>query len=398
MRSERMLLLLLAAVQFTHIVDFMILMPLGPQMMRMWGLEPSQFNRLVSVYTVVAGLSGFLAAPWVDRFDRRRVLLWFYGAFVLAGLGCAASRTPGALLVARGFSGFAGGIAGTTVMAIVADLVPAERRGAAMGILMTAFSAAAAMGVPLGLMLAQAFEWESAFFALAGLALVNWVLLWRCLPSVRGHLEVGGAGGFRRFVGLLRNANAGWGLVFMSTLVFGHFAIIPLLASHLVGDLGLAEEKIPWVYLVGGVASSITGPWVGRLADRLGHRQVFTVLVCLAVPVTLGIALPGRMPTWAVLALAGGYFVVASGRFTPAQAILSMAVSPRDRGAYMSLGSCVRDLAGGLSATIGGAMVTRTTSGGLEHFDRLGWMAVAAALATLGLVGRIRRAEGPGRP
>lgn len=393
--SERFLLLLLAAVQFTHIMDFMIMMPLGEQLMREWAIGPAEFSRLVSVYTIVAGVAGFAMAPFIDRHDRRLLVLVFYAGFAGGTLACALSHSARALLLARGVCGFFGGISGTAVMAIVGDIVPPARRGAAMGTIMTAFSAAAALGVPFGLHLASRFQWEAPFFLLAGLAAVNWILLWRFLPPVRDHLDAARAPGFARFIALLRNRNAGWGLVFMATLVFGHFAIIPLLAPHLVGNLRLPVEHLSLVYLVGGILSAVSGPRIGRLADAVGRVKVFSSLAVVACAVTLGIALSPPLPMAAILALGGAYFVFGSGRFVPAQAILSLAVTRHDRGAYMSLTSCVRDLAGGLSAALGGMMVARQADGRLAHFDRLGWIAVVAALLTLWMARRIQDVEHP---
>jgi predicted MFS family arabinose efflux permease len=258
----------------------------------------------------------------------------------------------------------------------------------------TSFSAAAAVGVPFGLYLAQKFEWEAPFLVLAGLAMVNWILLWKFLPPVRGHLADASSPGLKRFLALLGDANARRGLLFMATLVFGHFAIIPLLAPHLVGDLKLPRELVPAVYLTGGVLSWISGPLIGRWADEHGKVRVFSVLVWAAIAVTLAIALAPPSPVWAIIAVTGSYFVFGSGRFVPGQAIQSMAVQPRDRGAFMSLNGCVRDLAGGLSSGIGGWMVTKADDGSLRHFDRLGWMAVAAALLTLWLVRRVGVGEG----
>jgi DHA1 family inner membrane transport protein len=391
--SERFLLLLLAAVQFTHIMDFMILMPLGPQLMREWALGPSEFGHLVSVYTVVAGLAGLAMAPFADRFDRRHLLLACYAGFIGSTLACALSHSAASLLVARGFSGFFGGLAGTALMSIVGDVVPPARRGTAMGIIMTAFSVAAAVGVPFGLYLAQKFRWEAPFFLLVGLSVLNWGLLWRWLPPVRGHLDSGQVPGFGRFFALIRNRNALTGLGFMALLVFGHFSIIPLLAPHLVGTLGVPEDRLFLVYLIGGVLSAFSGPWVGRLSDRWGRVRVLTYLVAVATAVTLGIAQAPALPLGWVLLLAGSYFVFGSGRFVPGQAIVSLAVSRHDRGAYMSLNSCVRDFASGVSTTLGGWLVSQGADGRLQHFDRLGWVAVAGGLAALVVARRVRSVE-----
>jgi len=391
--SERLLLLLLAAVQFTHIMDFMIMMPLGPQLMRTWDITPVAFTRLISIYSVVAGIAGLIAAPFMDRFDRRHSILLFYAGFGMATVACGLAVSPGALLVARGLCGLFGGIAGAGVLAIVGDIVPPVRRGAATGIIMTAFSVAAAFGVPFGLFLAGHFGWPSPFFLLAGLALANWILLWRLLPPIRRHLDHPTPAGLTRFVALLRNPNAGWGLLLMSTLVFGHFAIIPLLAPHLVGNLGLPEKHLTLVYLFGGIASVFTSPVIGRLSDRFGRIPVFTTLAIIASVITLGIALPRSLPVWAILLVGSSYFVFASGRFVPAQAAVSLAVHPTDRGAFMNLNNCARDFAAGLSATLAGWLVTRTPDDRLEHFDRLGWLAVAAAFITVLLIRRVRQIE-----
>ncbi len=386
--SERSLLLLLASVQFTHIMDFMILMPLGPQLMRELRIGPGHFSALVAAYTISSGVVGLLAAPFIDRFDRRRLLLVTYAGFVLATLGCALSRDANVLLAARAMSGTFGGVSGSLVLAIVSDVVPPERRAAGIGIIMTAFSAAAALGVPFGLQLAQRWQWEAPFFLLAGMAAVMWALLCRGLPSMRGHLHAH-PDIWRAFASLLRDANAGRALLFMGALVFGHFSIIPLLSPYLVSNVGLPEHDLFLVYLTGGVLTVFTAPTVGRLADRHGRFRVYGVLVVGACAVTLAIANSGPLPVWSVLVLAGLFFVFASGRFVPGQAIMTLAVPASRRGAFMSLSSCARDLAAGLTSTVGGWVVVKSPSGQLQNFHWLGWMAVGAGLISWWLASRV---------
>jgi DHA1 family inner membrane transport protein len=393
--SERPLLLLLAAVQFTHIMDFMILMPLGPQLMRDLSVSPGQFSSLVAAYSITAGIVGLLFAPFIDRFDRRPLILIAYAGFAMGTLACALSTTFHSLLIARAICGGFGGVSGALVLAIVSDLVPPERRATGMGIIMTAFAMAAALGVPFGLFLAGRFDWEAPFFMTVGLAVVVWTFLALGLPSVRGHMGQGG-GSRKSFVELITNPNANRALLFMGALIFGHFAIIPLLSAYLVANVGVPENRIFLVYLVGGVLTVFTSPVVGRLADRVGHRRVYAVLVSVASLVTLAISNSGPMPLWGVLALAGMFFVFASGRFVPGQAIMSLAVQPRQRGAFMSLTSCTRDLGAGITTAMSGWIVTTAPDGRLIGYHWLGWLAVGANVASLLVLRRVRAVEGGG--
>jgi len=387
--SERTLLLLLAAVQFTHILDFMVMMPLGQQLMRELAIGPAQFSHLVAAYTISAGVVGLLAAPFMDRYDRRKVLLITYAGFFLGTLACALSQSAEQLLAARAVCGAFGGVSGATVMAIVGDIVPPSRRAAGMGIIMAAFATAAALGVPIGLWLAQKFRWEMPFFMVAGLAVIVWLLVFVTLPAVRDHLDDSAMHGFHTFFELVRDANAGRALLFMSALVMGHFAVIPLLAPYLVSNLGLPENELFLIYMVGGVCSALTAPAFGRLADRVGRFRVFAVLIAVASLVTLAISNSGRLPVWGVLVLAGLFFTFASGRFVPAQAILSLAVPARRRGSFMSLTSCTRDLTSGITSSVGGWLVTRGPGGQLVNYDKLGWLAVVVSLLSLWLASRV---------
>ena len=386
--SERSLLRLLAAVQFTHIMDFMIMMPLGPQLMRVMAIGPGQFAGFVAAYSISSGTVSLLAAPFVDRFDRKRLLLFTYAGFALGTLVCALSQNPATLLIARAISGAFGGLATATVLAIVGDVIPAHRRAAGVGIVMTAFSVAAALGVPFGLQLAQMFRWEAPFFVLAGMASVMWTIALLKLPAIRGHLENGRSR--RAFLELLCDANAGRALLFMVATVLGHFTIIPLLSPYLVSNVGLPERDLFLVYLTGGVLTVFTAPQIGKLADRFGRRRVFSVLVVIASLVTLFIVNSGPLPVWAVLVSGGAFFIFASGRFVPGQAIMTLAVPASRRGAFMSLSGCARDLAMGLASGIAGWVVTKAPTGQLVNFHWLGWIAVFAGAVSIWLGNRVR--------
>lgn len=391
--SERKLLLLLAAVQFTQIMDFMIMMPLGPQLMRQLEISPQQFGSLISSFALTAGVVGLSAAPFIDRFDRRHLLLLVYAGFTLGTLACALSSSWQMLLISRAICGAFGGIGGATIMAIVADVVPPERRARGMGMIMTAFSVAAALGVPFGLKLAQWWQWETPFFAVAGISAVVWAALFKILPPVRSHLADGNVRSARDFLLLLRDANAWRGLALMMAVVFGHFTIIPLLSPFLVRNVGMAEADLFHVYMVGGIVTVFSGPLIGRLADRYGKFFIYTILVIGACIVIRALTTSGMRPEWQVLILAGFFFMLASGRFIPSQATISMAVTPARRGAYMSLVACSRDLASGITTSIGGMVVLEGADGKLANYDKLGLLAIGVSLVSLWIFRKVKPRE-----
>ncbi len=390
--SERALLLLLAAVQFAHIMDFMIMMPMGPQLMRELAVGPAEFASLVSAYTWSAGLVGLVATAFIDRFDRRTALLVMFAGFVLGTLACALSRTFESLLLARILSGGFGGVSGALVMTIVADVVPPARRAAGIGIVMTAFSVASALGVPAGLYLAQTFEWETPFFLIAAVGMGMWVTALLGVPSLHGHFAAGPpVARWKAMWALASTRNVQWALLFMSAMVGAHFTVIPFMSPYLVANVGLAEKQLFLVYLTGGILTIFTGPFTGRLADRLGRRNVYTVVTLVASLVVLALTHAPRLGLGPVLVLAGAFFVFASGRFVPGQAITSLAVAAPQRGAFMSLSSCVRDLVSGLVSSLGGFIVTRTGEAGpLHHYHWLGWIAVGSGLVSLWLARRVK--------
>jgi len=213
------------------------------------------------------------------------------------------------------------------------------------------------------------------------------------LPPVRGHLDRVGADHRKDFITLLKDRNAWTGIALMVVCVMGHFMVIPYLSPYLVGNVGLAEEHLFLVYLVGGLVTIFTGPFVGKLADRHGRFLIFCILIAFACVVVYHISTSGPLPLWHTLLNAALFFVFASGRFIPAQATISLAVPSSRRGAYMSLVSCARDLASGVTAAIGGVIVVKGADGSLLHFDRLGLIAIVLSLCSLAVFRLVKVAE-----
>lgn len=390
--TPKLILPLLAAIQFTHIMDFMIMMPLGPQLMRDLHIGPGHFSLLVATYSIAAGVIGLLGAPFIDRFDRRTLVLWIYGGFALATVFCGLAHNATALLVGRVLAGAFGGISGSLCLAVVSDVVPPEKRAAGIGIVMTAFALAAALGVPVGLQLAQTYGWRFPFLFVGFIAVVAWLVGYKVLPSLRAHLAQPGD---RRkaFAEVLQDRNAGRAFLFMGAMVLGHFTVIPLLSPHLVGDLEMPEKYLSLVYFVGGTLSVLTAPWVGKLSDRWGRQRVFSIMVVCASLIILTIVNAGPQPLWIILCLGGLFFVFASGRFVPGQTIITLAVPATRRGAFLSLSSCARDLASGFSSSLGGWIVTKAPDGKLINYHWLGWIAVGAGALSIWLAHRVQVKE-----
>ena len=282
---ERWLLLTIAGIQFTHILDFMIVMPLGPQFTRLFGISDAQFGLLVSAYTISAGVSGLVSATYVDRFDRKRLLLVLYGLFALATLACGLAGSYGFLMVARIAAGIFGGVLSALAQTIVADAVPFERRGRAMGIVMSSFAVATVAGVPLGLLLANALGWQATFAAIAALCAVLGVGAALTLPPLRHHLHAGPPAIWRGIGQVLADRNHWRAFALSALLMFTGFTVIPFITIYMQANVGLTDDDIPLIYLVGGAATLVTARWFGRMTDRIGKVPTFNRLaLAAAVP------------------------------------------------------------------------------------------------------------------
>ncbi|NBD11316.1 MULTISPECIES: myxochelin export MFS transporter MxcK [Corallococcus] len=381
---ERTLLWLLAAVQFTHVVDFMMLMPLGPLLMQRLELSATRFGALVSAYTLASAAMGVLGVFWLDRLERKRTLLMLYAGFIAATLLCGAATGAMGLLVARTAAGACAGLMGAVVIAIVSDVVPAERRGQAIGTVMTAYALSAVAGVPLGLGLANLGGWRLPFGVLAGLAGIVWLLLLRFLPRVDGHLSPAAASNASPTAGFTPRLALGWGLTF--TVVFASFLLIPYLGAFMVGNVGLSLTDLPWVYLAGGAATFVSSRWIGRMADRLGPaRALALLLVATMAPHLLFTHLPpSPLPVVAVVFVL--FMTLTSGRAIPTMALVASQVPPALRGRYLAVNMAASDGASGLAAWMGGLLLTTGPDGALLGFAQLGWLAVGISTLALGLL------------
>lgn len=389
-RRELWLLMTLAGVQFTHILDFMIMMPLGPQFTALFGISDAQFGLLVSAYTLSAGLSGLLASTYVDRFGRKRLLLSLYVLFGLATLACGLAPTYGALMVARVAAGMFGGVLSALCQTIVADVIPFERRGRAMGIIMTAFSVSTVAGVPLGLFLAAHLSWHAPFIGIALLCAMLATAAALTMPVLDTHLrQPDRPSALRGIATVVRDPNHLKAFALAGLMMFSGFTIIPYITIFLQANVGVKAEDIPYVYLVGGGATLFTARWFGRVTDRVGKVVTFRRLVGVAIVPLVGLTLLGPVPLGVVLIVSTLFFVFQSGRMIPGMAILTSAVKPQLRGTYMTLLSSVQSAGMGLAALVGGQLISRDAQGHVLHYWVAALVGAMAGLTAIWLVGKI---------
>ena len=389
---EHLLLLSLAGIQFAHIVDFMVMMPLGPILMRELAVGTREFGLLVSAYTFTAAISGMLVASFIDRFERKRLLLAVLALFALATLFCALAPDFATLLVARGAAGAFGGVLGAMVQTMVGDLVPLRRRGRASGTIMAAFSVATVAGVPASLWLANHFGWRSPFLLVAVLSCGFLAIAWRLLPRLHGHLAAADerTHPLAAMAEVLRDANHLRALGFLSLVVFASFMVIPYITIYIVGNVRVAQADIPLIYLCGGVASFFSARWIGRLADRHGKVRVYRYVAAGSILPLLLITHLEPAPLAVVLAVTTLFFVLVPGRMVPAMAIVTSAAQPTLRGTFLAINSAVLQLASGLAAVVGGLLIATDAAGRIAGYAWSGYLATAMTLLAIVTVGRVR--------
>lgn len=384
-KRERIFLLLLAAMQFTHIVDFMILMPMGPQLMETFALQPGRFGALVSVYTFSAGIASILAAIFLDRFDRKKALLFVYLGFIAGTLFCGLAPTADILLAARIITGGFGGVMVAVIFALIGDTIPVGRRGTAMGIVMTAFSVASIAGVPLGLFLSTRLGWQAPFLSLAGLSGLMWLAALRALPSVKHVRRAAETGALSDFGKILARPAHWRAFAFTFTMMGSGFLVIPYISAYLVANAAVLNGQLPWVFFAGGLATFFTLRFFGKLGDRHGLSRVYTwISIGAIVPVVL-ITHLGSWGIWVALPVTTLFMVLVSGRAAPGMALVTTVVEARLRGGFMSLNTALQQISAGTASLVAGWILLQGPDGSLLRYGAVGWLSVAGLLVSVWL-------------
>ena len=390
-RGEWALILVLVAIHFTHMVDFVIVMPLGKRFMDELHIDPDRFAWLVSVYAIAAGVTTLLGSLVMDRFDRRTVLLTMYGGFAVSTLLCGVAGSYETLLAARTAAGMCGGLAAVTIMAVIGDVFPPEKRGRAVGAITSAFAVASILGIPLGLVLAEWYGRGAPFLALGALSLMVWGVAAARLPRVREHLAHERRHPLHEFAGIVKDGNHQRAFAFSFFLVLGTFTVGSFSAPYLSATNGWTEDDLAIIYGVGGVCTLLGMNVVGRLADRYRRLPLFRVLGTITIATTLLMANLPPCPVWVATLVLSAFMVFSAGRIVPAQAMLLGTAAPRVRGAFMSVNTAVQHMGTALAPLLAATFITEA-DGKMHGFGAVGVFAAACAVVSLILAGTLRPA------
>ncbi len=388
-KRELWLLLTLAGIQFTHIVDFMVMMPLGPQFTRLFNISDAKFGLLVSAYTFSAGASGLLASFYVDRFSRKKLLLTLYVLFAVATLACGLAQSYDALMLARIAAGAFGGVLAAMAQTIVADVIPFDRRGRAMGIVMSSFALASVAGVPAGLFLAAQFNWHTPFFVIAAVSLLLAVGGWVTLLPLADHLQHQRSSPLSSILQVLRDPNHQKAFALTALMMIAGFTVIPYITIYTTINGGLTVQQVPYVYLLGGAATLVTARWIGRLTDSVGKAKMFKITAMFAMLTIWLVTTSASFGLWGILLVTTLMFIGMNGRMIPGMALATSAANPKLRGTFMALNSAMQSAAMGLATFVGGLVISRDAQGLVQYFWVNALIGGVATVLSVLLVGRL---------
>ena len=391
-RYEKVVIGILAFLQFTVILDFMIISPLGAIVMPSLHISPHQFGLAVSSYAFSAGVSGFLAAGFADRFDRKRLLLFFYFGFMLGTLLCALATTYPLLLLARIVTGLFGGVIGSVALAIATDLFPLEIRGRVMGVISTAFAASQVLGLPAGLYLTGHWDWHAPFFAIIAIGVPAGVIIMLFMRPIVGHLTLKQEHSpLKHLINTITEPRYRLAFLLVMLLPTGGYMLMPFGTAYIVNNVGLTFAVLPMIYLVTGVSTIFVGPVVGKASDSFGKFPMFclgSIVTLIMVPIWTNI---GHVPLATVIVINVILLAGIFSRMIPAQALISAIPEPAKRGAFNAVSASLQQFAGGVSAAVAGWLIVQRPNGSLAHFDWLGYVVMAITLLAFALMYRVHR-------
>ncbi|MGL5889303.1 MAG: MFS transporter [Bacteroidia bacterium] len=388
---EKFIIAVLAFIQFTVVLDFMVLSPLGAILIKEMRLSPGQFSTVVSAYAISAGIAGLLTAGFADKYDRRKILLFFYTGFLLGTVFCALSPDFYTLFAARIFTGLFGGVIASVSFAIITDLFEMHLRGRVMGFVQMSFAASQVLGLPIGLWLANHYGWHSPFWMIAAVGLVAGIVMFTKMKPVNAHLKEGvKQNAFLHLKHTVSQKNYLRGFLATTLLATGGFMLMPFGSDFTTNNLGLTLEQLPYIYAITGVFTIIVGPLAGRLSDKIGKYKLFFIASLITMTFCIIYTNLEMAGFWVVAIVNTVMMVAVTARLISASALITAVPAAPDRGAFMSINSSVQQISGGIASIIAGLIVAKDPKTQmLLHYPVLGYVVSASMIVALLLYFRV---------
>lgn len=374
-KYESFVIVILALTVFTVVLDFMVLAPLGAQLLRILEITPAQFGLVVSAYAFSAGASGLLAAGFADKYDRKKLLLFFYSGFIVGTLLCGLANSFNLLLFARIFTGIFGGVISSISFAIITDIFAVEKRGRVMGFVQMSFGVSQVLGIPIGLYLSHQFDWHAPFISIVILAILIFIVILKWLKPVDAHLKAQtDKNAFVHMFHTITNKQYLLGFSAMALISIGGFLIMPLSSAYLVNNIKITDAQLPILFMFTGIFSLITGPLVGRWSDQFGKLRMFLIGSIITIVMVF---IYTNMPVWPLYIVTTVnvlLFIGVSSRMISGSALITQLPELKDRGAFMGVNSSLQQISGGVGSVIAGLIVVQNADGTLLHFDYVGYL------------------------
>ncbi len=390
-RYQWLAVAILALTQFTVVLDFMVMSPLGDLLMKDFKVKPDQFGIVVSSYALAAGLSGFLTAGFADRFDRKRLLVFFYSGFILGTLFCGLAESYNQLVWARILTGLFGGVMSSISMAIVADIFSLEQRGRVMGFMQMGFGLSQIVGIPLSLFIADMYNWQTPFYLIVGLSVGMLLAILLALKPINAHLALERENSaFKHLLATIKNRNYRIGFLATAFMSLGGYFMMPWGSAFAVNNVGISQKELPFLFMVVGVSTFMIMPLIGILADKINKFQLFMTASIVMIASVLVYVHLGETTLFVLIVvnifMMGGIMA----RMVPSQALTTSVPEAKDRGAFMSINASLQQIAGGIAAMIGGKIIWQySPSSPLMNFDLLGYVVVGVIIINIYLTYRV---------
>lgn len=390
---EKFVILILAITQFTVILDFMVMSPLGDLLLKSLDMDTQDFGIAVSAYAFSAGISGLLTAGFADKFDRKKLLLFFYVGFIVGTLFCGLANSYLTLVAARIFTGLFGGVIGSISMAIITDIFSLQQRGRVMGFVQMGFGASQVLGIPIGLYIAHKWAWEAPFFMIVALSIFIAISIALWLKPVNAHLAIQQEKkALLHLWHTLKDKDYRIGFMATGILSVGGFMMMPFGTVFAVNNLGVSEAQLPMLFMVSGLSSLAMMPFIGKLSDRMSKFKLFAIACIWLMLVCVVYTNLGVIPFWLVVITNVLMMIGIMGRMVPSSAMSSAVPEMKDRGAYMSINASLQQISGGIGAAVAGVIVYQESkTSPLINYDIVGYVVVAISCISILMMSRVDR-------